>query len=112
MQNLYKYLTNDNKKNFYNINNLVDKIEFFLKEKNDELILEQNEQYKKEEEDEEENLGMPDISSVENSLKLISLGPNGFISLAELLLKMKKGYRKSFSEAIDKNKIGYINLWN
>ena len=110
MQNLYKYLTNDNKKNFYNINNLVDKIEFFLKEKNDELILEQNEQYKKEEEDEEENLGMPDITIVENSLKLINLGPNGFISLAELLLKMKKGYRKSFSEAIDKNKIGYISF--
>ena len=110
MQNLYKYLTNENKKNYYNINNLVDKIEFFLKEKNDELILEQNEQYKKEEEDEEENLGMPDITSVENSLKLINLGPNGFISLAELLLKMKKGYRKSFSEAIDKNKIGYISF--
>ena len=65
-----------------------------MKEKNDKLILEQNEQYQKEEEDEEENLGMPDKLSVENSLKLINLGSKGFISLAELLMKMKKLIKK------------------
>ena len=109
-ENLYNYLTEENKKNYYNINNLVNKIEFFLKEKNEELILEENESNKKDEEDEEENLGMPDIPIIEESLKLINLGPKGYVSLSELLLKMKKGYRKSFSEAIDKNKTGYISF--
>ena len=110
MKKLYDYLIEENKKNYYNIKNLVNKIEFFLKEKNEVLILEQIELYKKDEEDEEENLGMPDISIVENSLKLINLGPKGYISLSELLMKMKKGYRKYFSEEIDKNKTGYISF--
>ena len=110
MENLYNYLTEENKKNYYNINNLANKIEFFLKEKNEELILEENELNKNDEEDEEENLGMPDIPIIEDSLRLINLGAKGYISLSELLLKMKKGFRKSFSEEIDKNKIGYISF--
>ena len=109
--NLYKYMTNENNNSdYYNIKNLINKINFFLVEKNEELILEQNELYKKEEEDEEENLGMPNIQIVENSLKLINLGQKGFVSIYELIMKMKKGYRKSFSEAIDKNKTGYISF--
>ena len=109
--NLYKYMTTENNNSdYYNIKNLINKINFFLVEKNEELILEQNELYKKEEEDEEENLGMPNIQIVENSLKLINLGQKGFVSIYELVMKMKKGYRKSFSEAIDKNKTGYISF--
>ena len=109
--NLYKYMTTENNNSdYYNIKNLINKINFFLVEKNEELILEQNELYKKEEEDEEENLGMPNIQIVENSLKLINLGQKGFVSIYELIMKMKKGYRKSFSEAIDKNKTGYISF--
>ena len=111
IEKLFNYLKEESNNNYYNIKNLVDKIDFFLKEKNEELILEQNEINKKEEEDEEEkDLGLPDIPAVEESLKLINIGPKGFISIYELLMKMKKGYRKYFSEIIDKNKIGYISF--
>ena len=41
--NLYKYMTNENNNSdYYNIKNLINKINFFLVEKNEELILEQN----------------------------------------------------------------------
>ena len=110
MEKLYNYLTEGNEQYYYNIKNLTNKIDFFLKEKNEEYIIEQNEENKKEEDDEEENLGMPEMFVVENSLKLINLGPKGYISISELLMKMKKGYRKAFSEEIDKNKKGYISF--
>ena len=58
----------------------------------------------------EEDLGFPDIKTIENALKLINLGEKGFVSMNELLLKMKKGFRKSLSEKIDKNHEGYISF--
>ena len=53
---------------------------------------------------------MPDKTTVENALKLINLGKNGHVSMNELLLKMKKGYRKSFSDKIDKKHKGFISF--
>ena len=112
MENLLFYMTNQNKNSYYNMINLADKINFFLIENNPELILEKNELSKEVDEydDEDEDLGIPDMATMEKYLKLINLGPNGYVSIYELLIKMKKGYRKALSEKIDKKKKGYISF--
>ena len=112
MENLFLYMTNQNKNSYYNMINLADKINFFLIENNPELILEKNELSKEVDEydDEDEDLGIPDMATMEKYLKLINLGPNGYVSIYELLIKMKKGYRKALSEKIDKKKKGYISF--
>ena len=113
---LYKYLTNTLKEDFYNINLLTDKIDVFLQVDSDINIENNNNKNinRKDDDDneEKENLGLPDKATLENALKLINLGKKGNVSMNELLLKMKKGYRKSFSEKIDKKQEGFISFPN
>ena len=110
-KNLFEYLTNISKENCYDIKLLTNKIdellqiETFLNEDN-------NKANKKDDDNEEENLGLPDKTIVENALKLINLGKKGNLTMSELLLKMKKGYRKTFSEKIDKKQEGFISFPN
>ena len=105
MEKLYNYFINISKEDSYDLKLLTNKVDNLL-ENNPSVIENDNEKndYK------EEDLGFPDIKTIENALKLINLGEKGFVSMNELLLKMKKGFRKSLSEKIDKNHEGYISF--
>ena len=107
---LFKYFTDITKNNFYDLKLLTNKINCLLEIDNNKIN-----EIKEEDKDmdsEEENLGLPDKTTFENALKLINLGHNGFVSMNELLLKLKKGYRKSLSKKIDKKQEGYISFPN
>ena len=108
---LFKYLINISKKSCYNIKLLTNKIDGLLQL---EAFIngDNNKANKKDDDSEEENLGLPDKTIVENALKLINLGKKGNLTMNELLLKMKKGYRKTFSEKIDKKQEGFISFPN
>ena len=105
-EKLYNYLISLTKNNFYDLKLLTNKIDNLLE--NDTSLGLKGSQKDKDEDDEEEDLGLPDQATFENALKLINLGPKGFVSMNELLLKLKKGYRKSLSKKIDKKHTGYI----
>ena len=107
---LYNYLTKITKSNDYNLKLLTNKIDNYLVFESS-FISEINEE-EEEKNSEEEDLGLPDKTTLENALKLINLGKKGNISMNELLLKIKKGYRKSLSEKIDKRHLGYITFPN
>ena len=105
MEKLYNYFINITKENSYDLKLLTSKIDYLLE--NDLYVNRNNNENN---DYEEEDLGIPDKRTVENALKLINLGDKGSISMNELLLKMKKGYRKSLSEKIDKKHEGYISF--
>ena len=107
---LFHYLINLNGNKFYDFKLLTNKLDYLLLK--DKSLTRRVKNRTKKDEDEEENLGMPDKTIVENALKLINLGPKGSVSMSELLLKIKKGYRKSLSEKIDKKKEGFIAFPN
>ena len=105
MEKLYNYFINITKENSYDLKLLTSKIDNLLE--NDLYV---NRTNNEKNDYEEEDLGIPDKTTVENALKLINLGDKGSVSMNELLLKMKKGYRKSLSEKIDKKHEGYISF--
>ena len=107
---LYIYLVNLSGNKFYDLKLLTNKIDNLLQK--DIPLTKKNSKSKKDGDDEEENLGLPNRIIVENALKLINLGPKGNVSMNELLLKIKKGYRKSLSEKIDKKHEGFIAFPN
>lgn len=108
---LFKYFENVTKNNYYDLKLLTNKINDLL-ENEITMNLESNRKEKDDDNSDEENLGLPDMVTLENALKLINLGPKGRISMNELLLKLKKGYRKSLSEKLDKKHEGYISFPN
>ena len=107
-EKLYKYLVNISEGTFYDLKLLTNKIDEFLQK--DSFISLENNQYLQNDDNEEEDLGLPDKIIMENALKLINLGPKGNVSINELLLKMKKGYRKALSKKIDRKHIGYLTF--
>ena len=109
-EKLYKYLINISKNKFYDLKLLTSKIDDFIQ--NDPFIILEKNKLEKKDDNEEEDLGLPDNTTLENALKLINLGQKGNVSMNELLLKMKKGYRKSLSKKLDRKNIGYITFPN
>ena len=111
MGELFKYFTNLTKNDYYDLKLLMNKINYLLANDNS-INNEKDENDDDNDNSEEENLGLPDKTTLENAIKLINLGHNGIVSMNELLLKLKKGYRKSLSKKIDKKQEGYISFPN
>ena len=107
MEKLYNYFINITKKDSYDLKLLTNKIDNLLE---NALYINRNNNNENNNVYEEEDLGFPDKIIIENALKLINLGDKGSVSMNELLLKMKKGYRKNLSEKIDKKHEGYISF--